>query len=105
MRIFLLTAASALALSAVTVGTASHAQTSESASEAREDINARLSAFFEQYDEQELAHSPLSKAYRGIRDDDYGKWDDPSEAAAIEQYERGQAALAENEKRSLTRTS
>lgn len=94
MRYLLLTAASALALSAVSVGPASHAQTGEVASQTNEDINAQLSAFFEDYDDQELAHSPVSKAYRGIRDADYGKWDDPSETAAIEQYERGQAALA-----------
>jgi uncharacterized protein (DUF885 family) len=94
MRYLLLTAASALALSAVSVGPASHAQTGEIASQTKEDINAQLSAFFEDYDDQELAHSPVSKAYRGIRDADYGKWDDPSETAAIEQYERGQAALA-----------
>ena len=94
MRYLLLTAASALALSAVSVGPASHAQTGEVASQTKEDINAQLSAFFEDYDDQELAHSPVSKAYRGIRDADYGKWDDPSETAAIEQYERGQAALA-----------
>ncbi|ASK89200.1 DUF885 domain-containing protein [Sphingorhabdus sp. SMR4y] len=94
MRYLLLTAASALALTAVTVAPAAHAQTSETASEKQEDINTRLSAFFEQYDEQELAHSPTSKAYRGIRDADYGKWDDPSDAAAVEQYEREQAALA-----------
>jgi len=94
MRYLLLTAASALALSAVSVGPASHAQTGEVASQTKEGINAQLSAFFEDYDDQELAHSPVSKAYRGIRDADYGKWDDPSETAAIEQYERGQAALA-----------
>lgn len=94
MRYLLLTAASALALSAVSVGPASHAQTGEVASQTKEDINAQLSAFFEDYDDQELAHSPVSKAYRGIRDADYGKWDDPSETAAMEQYERGQAALA-----------
>ena len=94
MRYLLLTAASALALTVVAVGPASHAQTGEVASQPKEDINAQLSAFFEDYDDQELAHSPVSKAYRGIRDADYGKWDDPSETAAIEQYERGQAALA-----------
>ena len=94
MRYLLLTAASALTLTAVAVGPASHAQTGEVASQPKEDINAQLSAFFEDYDDQELAHSPVSKAYRGIRDADYGKWDDPSETAAIEQYERGQAALA-----------
>lgn len=57
------------------------------------DINARLSAFFDDYDQIELANSPISKSFRGIRDADYAKLDDPSEAAEIEQYERGQEAL------------
>jgi len=95
MKYFLLTAASVLALTAV--APASHAQASEVATQANEDINAQLSAFFKDYDDQELAHSPVSKAYRGIRDADYGKWDDPSDAAEVAQYERGQAALAQME--------
>lgn len=57
------------------------------------DVNARLAGFFEDYDQIELANSPISKSYRGINDGDYGKLDDASDAAAIEQYERGQQAL------------
>ena len=97
MRNLLLTAASALALTAVSIAPASYAQTSDAATQAQEDVNKQLSAFFKDYDDQELAHSPVSKAYRGIRDNDYGKWDDPSDAAEIAQYERGQQALAQME--------
>jgi uncharacterized protein (DUF885 family) len=97
MRYFLLTAASALALTAVAIAPASHAQASEVATQTSQEINAQLSAFFKDYDDQELAHSPVSKAYRGIRDADYGKWDDASDAAEVAQYERGQAALAQME--------
>lgn len=64
-----------------------------------ENPDQQLNAFFEQYDQQELASSPFSKSFRGIRDADYGKLDDPSDAAAIADYERGQAALAEMERR------
>jgi uncharacterized protein (DUF885 family) len=46
--------------------------------------NAELAAFFADYDKAELALSPLSKAYRGIRDADYGKWDEYTDAAAEE---------------------
>jgi uncharacterized protein (DUF885 family) len=46
--------------------------------------NAELAAFFEEYDKAELALSPLSKAYRGIKDEDYGKLDPFTDAAAIE---------------------
>ncbi len=63
------------------------------------DPDAALNAFFEEYDKQELAFSPFSKSFRGIRDADYGRFDDPSDAAAIASYERGQAALAEMERR------
>ena len=97
MRNLLLSAASALALTAVGIAPASHAQTSDAETQAEQDVNEQLSAFFQDYDEQELAHSPVSKAYRGIRDEDYGKWDDPSEAAEIAQYERSQAALEQME--------
>ncbi|WP_106640498.1 DUF885 domain-containing protein [Allosphingosinicella vermicomposti] len=43
--------------------------------------NADLAALFEAYDKAELALSPLSKAYRGIKDADYGKWDEISDVA------------------------
>lgn len=61
--------------------------------ESDSDINARLADFFNDYDQIELANSPISKSYRGIRDAAYGQLDDTSEAAEIEQYERGQEAL------------
>jgi uncharacterized protein (DUF885 family) len=44
--------------------------------------SAELAALFEAYDKAGLALSPLSKAYRGIRDADYGKWDENTDAAA-----------------------
>src|SRR5687768_10169439 len=57
--------------------------------------SAELAAFFDAYDKAELAMSPLSKASRGIRDGDYGKWDDYSDAAAIASQELDRKALAE----------
>lgn len=59
------------------------------------EADAALATFFEEVDAANLAASPLSKAYRGIRDADYGKWDDPSEAAELADFERGQKALAD----------
>ena len=44
-------------------------------------VPADISTFFDQYDEAQLALSPQTKAYRGIRDEDYGQWNDASEAA------------------------
>ena len=40
-----------------------------------------IGQLFERYDAAQLAMSPEGKAYRGIRDADYGKWGDASDAA------------------------
>ncbi len=61
--------------------------------------DAALAAFFESYDAAELARSPQAKAYRGIRDADYGKLDDASEAADERDFQAGLAALAEMKER------
>jgi uncharacterized protein (DUF885 family) len=49
--------------------------------------NAELAAFFEEYDKAQLALSPLGKSYRGIKDADYGKWDNFTDAASVEERE------------------
>ncbi|MDP9421628.1 MAG: DUF885 domain-containing protein [Pseudomonadota bacterium] len=49
--------------------------------------SAALKQFFEEYDKAELALSPISKSYRGIKDGDYGKLDEFSDAAAIRNRE------------------
>ena len=83
-------------VSASTAPAATQSDTAAPAA-AKSDIDARLAGFFEEYDQMELAHSPMTKAYRGINDADYGKLDDPSDAAAIKEHQRDQAALAEME--------
>ena len=45
--------------------------------------NAELATFFTDYDKAELELSPLSKAYRAIKDEDYGELDQYTDAAAI----------------------
>ena len=62
------------------------------------DPNAALAEFFAEVDRQELALSPTSKSFRGIRDADYGKLNDPSDEAAAAQFKAGQDALAMMEK-------
>ena len=47
------------------------------------DQAAELKKYFDEYDKAELALSPLSKSYRGIKDGDYGKLDGNSDADAI----------------------
>ncbi len=55
---------------------------------------ASLATLFEEYDQASLELSPLSKAYRGIRDEDYGKWGDFSEAAEVREEELLQSTAA-----------
>jgi uncharacterized protein (DUF885 family) len=48
---------------------------------------AALNTVFEQYDAAQLAMSPQGKSFRGIRDEDYGKWDEFSDAARTRDYQ------------------
>ncbi len=59
------------------------------------DQGAVLKKFFEDYDQAELALSPISKSYRGIKDGDYGKLDEFSDAAAIRNRELDQRTVEE----------
>ena len=65
------------------------------------DQSVALNAFFDAYDKASLARSPETAAYRGIKTD-YGKWDDPSDAAEIADHAADQAALAEMRARFAT---
>lgn len=55
--------------------------TPESSEAAQPVAEQDLNALFDGYDAAQLAASPQGKAYRGVRDADYGKWDDLSPAA------------------------
>ncbi len=44
---------------------------------------AGLAAFFNAYDAAQLSMSPQSKSYRGVRDDDYGRWDSVGDEAEV----------------------
>ena len=46
------------------------------------DQAAALKAFFEDYDKAELALSPMAKSYRAIKDQDYSKLNEFTDAAA-----------------------
>lgn len=61
--------------------------------QAQADQNAAILKFFADYDAAQLARSPLSKSYRGIKDADYGKWDEFTDAAEEREYDADQAAL------------
>jgi uncharacterized protein (DUF885 family) len=91
------TALSAVAVALVYMATPAMAQTANVAPAATADVdqNAEIKAFFEEYDAQQLARSPLGKSYRGIKDSDYGKWDDGSDAAEARYYDAERSALKE----------
>ena len=57
--------------------------------------SARLNAWFQQKFDEGLARSPMRKTYLGIKDADYGKWDDPSPEHALEDHQIAQANLAQ----------
>ncbi|WP_271079034.1 DUF885 domain-containing protein [Aurantiacibacter sp. MUD61] len=44
-------------------------------------VPSDINTFFDMYDSASLELSPQTKAYRGIRDEDYGLWNDPSAEA------------------------
>jgi len=54
----------------------------------------RLAAFFEEVFERNVAQSPEFQARLGRKTADYGKWDDYSEAWAVQEHEQVQADLA-----------
>jgi uncharacterized protein (DUF885 family) len=53
---------------------------------------AQFDTFFDKYDAAQLSLSPLGKAYRGIRDDDYGRWGDLSDAGDAAEQQLLQAS-------------
>lgn len=88
-------ALSTLALALSGVSTPVLAQDAAPAAADQQDQNAAIMAFFEEYDAQQLATSPLAKSYRGIKDSDYGRWDDGSDEAEARAHVAEQAALKE----------
>ena len=101
-RFALLTSA---ALLAAVPMSAPVAQTAPAASPAGQ--SAELKKFFEDYDKAELALSPISKSYRGIKDGDYGKLDEFSDAATASSTSARwkRCSAASNEPRSRRRIS
>ncbi|RIX32398.1 DUF885 domain-containing protein [Sphingomonas edaphi] len=70
-------------------------EATESAQAPTRDQAAELKQFFGEYDKAELAQSPLSKAYRGIKDGDYGKLNEFTDADSIRNRELDQRTADE----------
>ena len=93
-RALLLASTALLAACATAEQAPPAASTAAVAGPAAAQDSAELAAFFEAYDQAQLALDPLSKAYRGIVDEDYGSWGDFSDAAAVAQHRLDQQYLA-----------
>jgi uncharacterized protein (DUF885 family) len=91
------TAISGLAIALAYLASPAIAQTTATAPTAAAEVdqNAAITAFFEEYDAQQLALSPLSKSYRGIKDSDYGRWGDFTNAAEARANDAARSALKE----------
>ncbi len=91
------TAISGLAIALAYVASPAIAQTTATAPTAAAEVdqNAAITAFFEEYDAQQLALSPLSKSYRGIKDSDYGRWGEFTNAAEARANDAARSALKE----------
>ncbi|MCG2839818.1 DUF885 domain-containing protein [Sandaracinobacter sp. RS1-74] len=85
----------ALLLSTAALPGAVAAQPAPATAEATAQADRALAALFDRYDKATLARSPQAKAYRGVRDGDYGKWNDPSDAKAAADLAEDVAFLAE----------
>tara|TARA_R110002072_G_scaffold12748_9_gene54586 strand:+ start:1348 stop:3213 length:1866 start_codon:yes stop_codon:yes gene_type:complete len=66
----------------------------ETASDTVTDESARLNAWFEAKFLETVARSPMTQTYLGIKDD-YGQWDDESDAHALGDLELQRAIVAE----------
>ncbi|KWV91443.1 DUF885 family protein [Erythrobacter sp. YT30] len=88
MTRLLLSAVSACALASVPVPAFAddHAGGESQAEAGAEQSSAALAELFETYNTAYLATNPETKSYRGIRDEDYGVWNNPSEAAERADY-------------------
>ncbi len=87
--------ASLLALAAA--GCAAQPDVAAPASTAAPDrppAGADLAEFFRKYDDAQLSLSPQAKAYRGLRDGDYGRWTDVSDEAEVARHTLQQASAA-----------
>jgi uncharacterized protein (DUF885 family) len=93
------TAFSVLALALASAAAPVFAQSPAPAEAATIDQNAAIMGFFEEYDAEQLARSPLSKSYRGIKDSDYGRWDDGSDEAEARAMDAERSALKEMQAR------
>lgn len=86
-----------MAANAVSVSSAA----AQAETQAEQTETERLYAYFQQVFMDEVARSPETQTYLGMIEDTeaYGRWDDRSDSAQIENYERGQRQTEEMQAR------
>ncbi len=90
----MLIATTALALFAAPAH-ANHHEADEAAVEAEAQTeDQRLTAFFDELFQRDLANSPLFQSQLGMKGDRYGEWDDFSDTEVVRQHEQTVADLA-----------
>ncbi len=94
LRSLVLAGVAGLALSGCAMQTAAVPETPVAAPTPAPTNSPELAALFAADDAAELAMSPESKADRGIRDGDYGKWDDRTSAYKDAEFALHQATAA-----------
>ncbi|MAP96047.1 MAG: DUF885 domain-containing protein [Ponticaulis sp.] len=89
MKTTLFASAAILALAGCTAPTTAPAPVADApaAVEATQTESERLNAFFQAEFEKAVARSPMTQTFLGIRTEDYGKWDDVSDANAAQEME------------------
>ena len=93
MRLTLLRSVAIAALAFSAAPALAQAQAAAPAAAQNQDETTRFKAFLEQVWQADLASSPQMQTYLGVKKD-YGKWDDATEAAQIDDYARALKALA-----------
>ena len=92
IRLMAISPLALLAAGCATTDGGSVANTPPAASAAPQ--SAGLAAYFNAYDAAQLSLSPESKSYRGIRDDDYGRWNPTGDEAQVTQEKLLQATAS-----------
>lgn len=95
LRLTVSTLAMVLALAGPSPATSAPASGGAAMADSTQQADAALAALFERYDKASLDRSPAAKAFRGIRDADYGRWDDPTDEAAARELAEDLAFLSE----------
>ncbi|MEL7187936.1 MAG: DUF885 domain-containing protein [Pseudomonadota bacterium] len=99
MKRLLLSAVSACVLAAMPAPALADGHADNASEAEAQDNSAALAELFETYNTALLAMNPQTKSYRGIRDEDYALWNDPSDAASDAEFRLTQSVARQMKER------